>query len=879
MHNTSENNHPFEDSADWANRFVPLPPTEFPSENIGRNRNEDMAVRGAFDPVSPITQPDLPCLQAIAGIDPFFTPTDTSSQPLSLGPVSTSAESSPLMSSSEPPTSHHNNTLASVVNSSNLDQTSGNCLHSPSVEVIGQQAEHTQTTTEMNLAAETPLCEEKSEINLMKNPNQAEPIVEVNENDFAMQVLPKTDASVVANSTNAPAEIAANESGSDELPANDRHIETASNNDIASYWSQSNVSCFVPGVTPIEAYPVCREYEEHLSLACDTGLAATNDIEPKQELQLEQVVQQEAQPENASGNVCELPPESNVCELRPESNVCELTDATPEALPEPLQIDPFENDEFESVYQVAPTQSGNQNLQAASMFRPSATASDKVESAQEAPPADSCTLNADGSTNGEVASTAAPMVEEASAAPMEAQAEPTLEEAPKFNPVFSFEPQTEPAAAVPPTEAPEPTAEVPEPAWTPLDTTQALPQRPNSDITSTPTSSHQLFDSVERSLSDLQSVNQLESRETFSPVVGALVGSSVQPLQPNAETPAAEPAFAVEPARVEDPVSDAISAVADSPYSLPQSQEQPVEQAAELEQSVTTEPHAITEPSTIENPADVHTTANLVESALASISPPVQQATPEFEPVDLTADLPAMPTGTFPSEAVPTETPSMPTEAVAEAPTQATAEAPLPPADQVLSQQATPAFEPVDFTTQFSAMPTGALPTEAVAEAPTQATAEAPLPPADQVLSQQATPAFEPVDFTTQFSAMPTGALPSETTPTETPSMPAEATAQAPTEATAPVDSQATAEVPSAVDQAPVETHAATATAPEPKRQVIEVDGNDGYDFLDLKAFDVANAIFTPGTILLDDGTNKFQITHRNLKHAVFAGDFQVELH
>ena len=820
MHNTSENNHPFGDSADWANRFVPLPPTEFPSENIGRNRNEDMAVRGAFDPVSPITQPDLPCLQAIAGIDPFFTPTDTSSQPLSLGPVSTSAESSPLMSSSEPPTSHHNNTLASVVNSSNLDQTSGNCLHSPSVEVIGQQAEHTQTTTEMNLAAETPLCEEKSEINLMKNPNQAEPIVEVNENDFAMQVLPKTDASVVANSTNAPAEIAANESGSDELPANDRHIETASNNDIASYWSQSNVSCFVPGVTPIEAYPVCREYEEHLSLACDTGLAATNDIEPKQELQLEQVVQQEAQPENASGNVCELPP---------ESNVCELTDATPEALPEPLQIDPFENDEFESVYQVAPTQSGNQNLQAASMFRPSATASDKVESAQEAPPADSCTLNADGSTNGEVASTAAPMVEEASAAPMEAQAEPTLEEAPKFNPVFSFEPQTEPAAAVPPTEAPEPTAEVPEPAWTPLDTTQALPQRPNSDVTSTPTISHQLFDSVERSLSDLQSVNQLESRETFSPVVGALVGSSVQPLQPNAETPAAEPAFAVEPARVEDPVSDAISAVADSPYSLPQSQEQPVEQAAELEQSVTTEPHAITEPSTIENPADVHTTANLVESALASISPPVQQATPAFEPVDLTADLPAMPTGTFPSEAVPTETPSMPTEAVA--------------------------------------------------EAPTQATVESPLSPADQVLSQQATPAFEPVDFTTQFSAMPTGALPSEATPTETPSMPAEATAQAPTEATAPVDSQATAEVPSAVDQAPVETHAATATAPEPKRQVIEVDGNDGYDFLDLKAFDVANAIFTPGTILLDDGTNKFQITHRNLKHAVFAGDFQVELH
>ena len=93
--------------------------------------------------------------------------------------------------------------------------------------------------------------------------------------------------------------------------------------------------------------------------------------------------------------------------------------------------------------------------------------------------------------------------------------------------------------------------------------------------------------------------------------------------------------------------------------------------------------------------------------------------------------------------------------------------------------------------------------------------------------------------------------------------------------ATEPVEPQNPAETSVlTTESAPVETP----VAPESKAQVIEVDGNDGYDFLDLKAFDVANAIFTPGIIFLDDGNNKFQIEHRNLKHAVFAGDFQVEL-
>jgi len=80
----------------------------------------------------------------------------------------------------------------------------------------------------------------------------------------------------------------------------------------------------------------------------------------------------------------------------------------------------------------------------------------------------------------------------------------------------------------------------------------------------------------------------------------------------------------------------------------------------------------------------------------------------------------------------------------------------------------------------------------------------------------------------------------------------------------------------------PVVTQEAASSESEPELgpdfQVIQVDGNDGYDFLDLKAFDVAHATFLPGKIYLNDGTTKFQIQYSNLKLAVFAGDFQVEL-
>ena len=774
------------DSTDWANRFVPLPPTEFPPETTDRNHKEDLAISGGCVPETPMTQTDLPCLQAIAGVDPFFTPTDTP-QALSPGPVSTATESSPLLSATESPISHRNNTPTSIV-----DRTSGEGLHSPSVEVIGQQAEQTPLTTENNLAAEAPLCEEKPESSLMKNPNQAKPIVEIHEYDLAMKVLSNTDASAAADSEGSP-EVVTNESESGEGPVS---------NDIASYWSQNNVSCFVPGVTPIEAYPVCREYEEHLSVTSGASCAAANDIEPEQESQSEQLGQQDVPAENVSDRSCEITPES--------------VDATAE----PLQVDPFENDEFESVYEVALTKSGQQNLQTAAVPSPPATVSEKIEPAQEDQPADSSTFGAVESTIHETASTATAGADvETPAEPVAEEISATPAEAFEFAPVFSVEPQAEP------------TAEVPELGSTPLDVTQEIPQWPSSNVMSTSMSSHQLFDSVEQSLSDLQSINQLEPENTFSPVVNALNDSPDQPRSETA-TPIANPEHvvapgpAVEPVHVEDPVWDATSAATEPSASVEQVAE--TQQSAIAEQSVFVEPPAITEPTAVESPASAQEAPDLVAIALASIAPPAQRA-PAFEAVDLTAQLPVVPTDAFSAPPTASGSPSMPTEAADQSPV-----------------EFAPATEPVELQTPI----------------------ETPVLPSEPAPVQQNTPSFEPVDLTAQLPA------------SVSPSMPTEAADQSPVEfasVTEPVELQTPAETPVTPSE-PAPAEAPVATAPEPKGQVIEVDGNDGYDFLDLKAFDVANAIFTPGIIFLDDGKNRFQIEYRNLKHAVFAGDFQVEL-
>ena len=748
------------DSTDWASRFVPLPPTEFPFEATNRNHKEGIAISGGCVPGAPMTPADLPCLQAIAGIDPFFTPADSSSQTLSSGPVSTGMESSPLLPSTEPSSSHPNSTPVSVVNDNNLDHASGDGLHSPSVEVIGQQTEQTLLTTENDLAAETPLCEEKTESNLMKNPNQEQPIVEIHEYDLAMKVLSKTDASFAADGEYSAAEVVTNETGNSESPTR---------NDAASYWSQNNVSSFVPGVTPIEAYPVCQEYEEHLSLASDARYAAESGVVPEQENPSEQVDQQGVLAENVSDRSCEIAPES--------------VDATAE----PLQVDPFENDEFESVCEVALTKPGNQNLQTASVSRTPTTAAEKVEPAQEDQHADSSTFDVAESAIHETASTvtvgtdvetpAEPMAEEASATPEESQSEPT--------------------------------AEVPEPSSTPLDVTQEIPQWPNRSVVNAPMSSHQLFDSVEQSLSDLQSINQLKPEGDFSPV-NEPVDSSDQP-QADTATP------------IESPEVVAVEQIAET------------QQSVVPEQSVFIEPPAITEASADESPAAAQE-ADLVAAALASLAPPTQRAASKFEPVDLTAQLPVS-TDAFSVPPTVSDTPSLPTEVAEQSPVGFAL-----------------ATDPVEMQTPV----------------------ETPVLPSDPVPAQHNTPSFEPVDLTAQLPVS-TDAFSTPPTVSDTPSLPAEAE-QSPVEfvpATASVEMQAPAEAPvPPAEPASVETP----VAPEPKGQVIEVDGDDGYDFLDLKAFDVANAIFTPGIIFLDDGKNRFQIEYRNLKHAVFAGDFQVEL-
>ena len=803
------------DSTDWANRFVPLPPTEFPRETSGLGLNEGFAAGGGHVSESSTSQPNLPCLEAIAGVDPFFTPTESLPQTPS-EPVSEIAKTSALMSAPQLSASHENDIPATVA--SNLEQTSGNSgLQCPSVEVIGQQAEPTSTTLEKNLAAETPLCEKKPETNLMNNPNQAKPIVEIHEYDLAMKVLPKTDAPVAADSTNSQGEVVINDSGDRELPSNQEHHNEGASSDIASYWSQNNVSCFVPGVTPIEAYPVCREYEEQISSASDLRFVVANNVEPEQVIQPEQVVQPEAQTEIVSDSTCEIAPTEE------PAVAVEASNADGELLPEPMQVDPFENEEFESVYQVVHTKLANQNLQTAPL--PSAVASDNVEPVQGNIPAESNTSNdAVDSTSHEVdaAETVGTDIEapaesmdgEASALPMEAQVE-SAAEVPSLAPAFPVEPQAEAAAEVPESDA------------TPLDVTQTIPQLPNSDAMSTPISSHQLFDSVEKSLSDLQSINQLEQQETFSPVVNTLDELPAQ-SQPATDMPVAGPEFGAEPApagesaNVNDPVSESLLSVADSPSWLPEPQEQ----------------SAITEPPAVENPSAIQASTDQVAAALASIAQTTQQTTSAYELVDHTMQLPTS-TDAFSAPPVATEnTASM-------------------PADVEQSSAEAPATSPVEL----------------------QAQVEPPVTSLASVPAQQA-PAFEPVDLTTQLPAVPATNAFSAPETSVAPSAPAEIAEQSPIEAApttgaAELQAQVESPVPSS-EPTPPETP--IASAPEPERQMIEVDGSDGYDFLDLKAFDVANAIFTPGIILLDDGTNKFQIAHRNLKYAVFANDFQVEL-
>ena len=72
--------------------------------------------------------------------------------------------------------------------------------------------------------------------------------------------------------------------------------------------------------------------------------------------------------------------------------------------------------------------------------------------------------------------------------------------------------------------------------------------------------------------------------------------------------------------------------------------------------------------------------------------------------------------------------------------------------------------------------------------------------------------------------------------------------------------------------------------------QVISVDGNQGFDHIDLRSYSIDDATFQPGTILLHTNTDPtllaedesapqpITIRHRGIEFAVFSGDVSVDL-
>ena len=72
--------------------------------------------------------------------------------------------------------------------------------------------------------------------------------------------------------------------------------------------------------------------------------------------------------------------------------------------------------------------------------------------------------------------------------------------------------------------------------------------------------------------------------------------------------------------------------------------------------------------------------------------------------------------------------------------------------------------------------------------------------------------------------------------------------------------------------------------------EVISIDGNQGFDHIDLRSYSIEDATFQPGAIVLHGGTDPthaaegevtakpITIRHRGVEFAVFSGDVRVEL-
>ena len=313
----------------WANRFVPLPPTVFPEEVATNASDSEQSVRGSdIAPQNPLSNPGLPCLQDIAGIDPFFAPMPAPSPQQSLKTNSSTLPPSPP---------------AATDDSRDHSATTSGGLTPPRVEVIGQQIEtEAAAAPEPNALPITPastLAQEQPSVRaeLEKSSSCQKPIVEIHDYDIATKVL-LNDNATKDNGTKTQ--------NSQEQTAATDNAGSIEKMDISGYWSQDNVSSFIPGVTPIEAYPVCQEYAEQISASGKTESITLSDIELEQLLTTAANIKSETAREDAKD--IEAGPSVEQIDIQANADLAVTSNLAP------LQVDPFGEDTFEITQVVIP---------------------------------------------------------------------------------------------------------------------------------------------------------------------------------------------------------------------------------------------------------------------------------------------------------------------------------------------------------------------------------------------------------------------------------------------------------------------------------------------------------------------------------------------
>ena len=753
MHNTNSNSNSSstpQGPLDWGNRFVPLPPTEFPDDvAFNASENERLPVEPGNSLESPVAAPNLPCLQDIAGIDPFFTPMQTPA-------------SSPQLS---------------AANSAALPQTNAasfgdgtperNILNPPQVEVIGQQAQkESHTYAENTNSIETPLAMQEptnAKVELEETPRFQKPIVEIHEYDLATKMSPFVIAAESQGSKDSQGQ-----SEADDIAGSPKA-------DISKYWSQDNVSSFIPGITPVEAYPVCQEYAEQISVSGESKSITLSDIQLGQLLAKAATIKSETVSENASDTETSQSSDQTAVDAQAAST------AVPTLVP-PL-VDPFENDEFDSTFELSLPKTSNRFGQ----------------------------------------NTPTPLAEESLTHDTAAEQTETYEIAlPKCaDSPESFDSQ-EPLPIVPQVVPQIPNLaarQVVSPPEHPQETTEAISQPAIEEVVVNPeTSSDELFDSVEKSLSDLQRINECESNEDLAPARNAHDILSA----------------------ITTPNIGESTALAD---------------LVDLQQEPAVEQHTAAEELEAEQ-----------FNAVAQTS-----SASTFVPVDLTAHLPSVQ-----AEALQTQTEAESEVAPQPAPEDYQTITAVPEVSYVAPQES--AFTPVDASRlQANYAAVEQIQPMAETEHAPEDFEEPTSAPLASIVEPTTPSTFEPID--TAYLQ------PTHTPVVEIQSIiePEDALQQTPVDHSASEVSEALvadSETQLTTVEINVDDEALVESEPEVDSdcQIIQVDGDDGYDFLDLKAFDVAHATFCPGKIFLDDGKTKFQIQYRNLTLAVFANDIQIEL-